>query len=347
MVYIILIPQHNAWTAPPSKGIKIGSNGRFHPRLYLNTGYNYNIFHRSNQSEIRSAKGLELARILSDGLFSVRPGLQLHLPSESIIFDLSGYANYSHFFSYSSLNTITAKADIGAVFFPRSIFSVALKNSFSRNTGDTLSADDVFARTLFNYNPGTQLGSAFITLNNTTSLVFSIKPKGGALTFDLGYKFVFGLYPSPDLDYHTHDISFNVKWSFFPRTAFTFDSNFKIVNYAPKFDTTQKSSNNDSKPFKAYVGVVGQLTDRILLTLRLGGGYTFTSTTANADVDNYGMLLGNIDFTYKFRLTTFLRFGFRHDFHESGFADYFSELVDFESPFFQNMKINHALHPIN
>lgn len=329
LVGFLSLPQSHSWAAPPSKGIKIGSKGRFHPRLYLNAGYNNNIFHRSYQSEIRSAPGLPFADIKGAGLLSIRPGLQLYIPSESVVFELGGYANYSHFFNFTTLNTVTAKADLGVTFFPRSVFSVTLKNNFSRSSGDTTSANDMFARTMFNYAPGTQVGSAFITHNNETSLLFSIKPKGGALRFDLGYKFGFGLYPSADLDYHSHNISFDVKWSFFPRTAFTFDSSFKIVNYAPRFNLSQSSANNDLKPLKIYVGVIGQLTDRILLTLRLGGGYSFTSTAANANVDNYGMLLGNIDFTYKFRLTTFLRLGFRHDFHESGFADYYSELYGY------------------
>ncbi len=333
-----VLPTSTAWPIPAPKGVKIGSRGRFHPRLYLNFGYDSNIYNRSNQSDIRD--GSRLGNIDGAPLLSIRPGLELDIPTKSVEFYLGGFANYTHFFPQIPnpiINTITASADLSLRFLPRSPFSILIYNNFSRNTGDNVSAQDVFARTLFYYAPGTQTGAVYITHNNSAGITFTIKPGGGALTFDVGYRFAFGFYPNENLDFNSHNFAFNIRWNFFPRTAFTFDSSFVIKNYAPRF-SSREGTNVDAMPLKAYVGIAGQLTNRILLRARVGGGYTFSADRSAEGLpnDNWGMVVGNIDFTYKFRLTTFIRLGFRHDFNPSQFSNFYNETsgyIEFQTQF--------------
>lgn len=326
-----------AWSIPAPKGVKIGSKGKFHPRLYFNFGYDSNVFTRSNQSDIRdnSPEG----NIVGAPYLSIRPGIELDIPTDSVEFYLGGYANYTHFFPFTNLNTITAKADVSLKVLPKGVFSFEVYNNFSRNTGDATTARDTFAQTLFYYAPGTQTGSVFITHNNTAGVNFNVKPGGGSLLFDFGYAFNFGIYPNTNLDHHVHGFHFNVNWKFFPRTAFTFESDFRIVNFAPGFNTAVDGSNVDSMPLRLYVGMAGQLTERIILRARIGSGYTFAadrSTTDNLPNDNYTMVIGNVDFTYQFRLTTFIRLGFAHTFDYSQFSNFMHETsgyVEFKTQF--------------
>lgn len=313
-------------------GIKIGKRGRFHPRLFVNFGFDSNVFHRSYQT----SAGSQFSEIIGAPFLSVRPGLELNFETKSIAFLLSGYANYTHFFSLTSqrtdaLNTVTAKADLEAQFMRDGPVTISLINNFSRNTGDSFTASDIFAQASFYVRPGTQNGAVFITHSNQTSLVLSFKPGGGALTFDVGYTFGLNFYPSSDMDHNNHTFAVGLKWSFFPRTAFTFDGTFNIQNFNPRLDFSQSSSvNNSMMPFKAYVGIIGQFTDRLLLTFRVGGGYSLvTGTSVAALSDNYGMVVGNVDLTYKISLTTFFRVGFRHDFGPSVFSNYYHETVGY------------------
>ncbi len=324
----LMLPS-TAWAIPAPKGVKVGSKGKFHPRLYFNVGYDSNVFTRSNQSDIRdnSPEG----NIVGAPYLSIRPGLELDIPTDSVNFYLGGYANYTHFFPFSNLNTVTAKADLRLRVLPRSVFSFEVYNNFSRNTGDATTAQDTFAQTLFYYAPGTQTGSVFITHNNKAGVNFFVKPGGGSLLFDFGYDFTFGIYPNSNLDHHIHGFHFNVNWKFFPRTAFTFESDFRIVNYAPNFNTGVDGSNVDSMPLKLYVGLAGQLTERIILRARIGSGYTFVAdrTADNLPNDNYTMVIGDVDFTYQFLLTTYIRLGFTHSFDQSQFSNFIHETLGY------------------
>lgn len=334
--FFLGISSQKAWSIPAPQGVQVGSKGKFHPRLYANFGYDSNVFTRSNQSDIRD--GSREGNIEGSLFLTIRPGLELDIPTEPVSFYLGGYANYTHFFSASQLSTIAAKADLAVVFFPNSTFSFKIFDNFSRSTGDPYTARDVFDQTLFYYAPGTQTGSVYITHSNTAGIMFTIRPGGGALNLDVGYNFIFGFFPNDNLDNHVHRFHLDVKWNFFPRTAFTFESEFRVVNFAPGFNLSREGSNSDGMPLKAYVGISGQLTERITLRARIGGGYTFMAdrSAENLPNDNYGMLTGNIDFTYHFRLTTFLRLGFSHDFDVSPFSNFYHETsgyIEFQSQF--------------
>jgi hypothetical protein len=314
-------------------GIKIGKQGSFHPRLFLNFGYDSNVLHRSHQSEANSP----FAEIIGAPFLSVRPGLELKLGSKSWDFYVGGFANYSHYFQINgstpiqNINAITAKADVMIQFLKDKPVSVTLANNFGRSTGDSFTAADVFARGIFRNQVGSQNAAAFLALTNSSMLLLSFKPGGGALSIDLGYTFSFGLYPSSDLDYNNHKIAAGVKWSFFPRTAFTFDAEFNIRNFNPRLNFGQGSPvNNNAMPFKAYVGIVGQLTEKLLLTVRVGGGSTLVQSNAVASLtDNWSMVVGNIDLTYKISLTTFFKIGARHDFSPSFFSNFFHETIGY------------------
>ena len=211
-------------------GIPVGNKGKFHPRLYVDSGYDNNIF-RTSSASTASAAGLAPRGSI---FFNVRPGMQLNIPTAPFGIDLSGYLNYSHYFDQlaSRLSTFTAKADVVVSLFSRSAFSFFLTDNFSRSGGDTTTSNDVFDRITFMQQQGTPLGGSFISYNNRTHALFVIQPGGRAFRIELGYAFKFAINPTPDTDSNEHDINFNVKWTFFPKTALLPVFDFEISTVA-------------------------------------------------------------------------------------------------------------------
>ena len=328
LICSLLIPFTSFAVGP---GFKIGKKGAFHPRLYLNTGFDNNVFQRPSNTTTAIP-------VRNSPFLNIRPGIQLELPTRTISLAVNGYVNYSIYFQESSLNQLTGKADLVVKFFEESPVSVEFANYFSRNSGDFATADDVFVQTLPFYQAGVPVGDTLLTFNNTSKLEFIFQPGGGAFRFDLGYRFIFSIFQNQALDNHKHAMNLGVKWYFFPKTAITFNANFDIVNYAPRFDTSQNTPaagpSADGMPFRATVGLVGQFTERLALLVNVGGGYTLIDETdqravkdASGAVENYGMVVGDISLTYNISFTTFVRVGFRHDFHPAAFSNFYHESV--------------------
>lgn len=313
---------------PAQKGIKLGSNARLSPRLYLSAGFDSNTFHRSSGSKIQSDP--KLADMIGSPYFNIRPGLYLRVPTKVIEFNVGGYANYSIYTEgrAQGLSQLTGKGDLELRFFPEAAVSLLIANYFSRNSGDFYSASDVFDRVLFYYNAGSSLGGVFLSLNNRTQAHLTIQPGGKVLRIDLGYEFKFGLYPSSDLNNSTHRFSFEFKWDFFPRTALLFQAYFDMLSYRSELFSDKKVGvNTDMTPLKLYVGLTGQFTDRLLMTVKLGWGHTFTDKqdSRNVTKEDYLLPIGMLDLTYYISHTVFLRFGLRHDFMSSYFGNYYTE----------------------
>ncbi len=325
---IIFLWSEVAFSGLNSPGIKVGSKGVFHPRLYINSGFDSNVFHRSPQSKLTSKKYQHMKDIKGSIYLGIRPGLQLDIPSDSVEFYLSGLVNYTFFFNAMNLNNLTAKADLSLTFLPKSKVSFMISNNFTRGSGDTFSADDIFDAILYYYTPGTQTGAPYISHNNESTLIISIKPGSGVLQFDIGTALAFGLYPSEDLDYFAPKFMLNAKWNFFPRTAFFFMGDFQIFNFAPRLNFSREGLNVDTYPLHLYIGMAGQLTEKMLLSIRVGGGYTFAADRSKSNPplpkDDYGMVIGSVDLTYAFGLATFLKAGFKHDFYPSFFGNYYT-----------------------
>jgi hypothetical protein len=313
-------------------GVKVGTKGKFHPRLYLDGGYDSNVFLRTSESVIRSNP--LLSQIFGSGAINIRPGLELDVPTKSVHFKLGGYANYSVYTepNATNLNQLTGKGDISLHLFPEGIVSFIIEEHFSRNSGDTTTSDDVFNRALFYYQGGASNGGAFLSVNNRASATFLIKPGGkeGAFDIKFGYDFELGLFPDSDIDNMQHNFRLAAKWAFFPKTALLFETNFRLVNFTSLTTGNQSGINRNLSPFKAYLGLLGKFTTKFELRLKVGGGYTLVDETTGGGglpVDNYGMVIGELDLKFNLTDKMYLRLGARHDFHPSFFGNYYDESV--------------------
>ncbi len=323
-------------------GIKfLGDQGRFHPRLYLDFGFDQNPLRRSSLSRTSA----QFSEILNAAYFNIRPGLELIVNNESVGFNAAGFVNYNYYINnqLSGLNQLSGKADLSLELFKNGPVKLLISNLFSRSAGDTYTAEEVFNYLLFQADTGTQRGGAFLSFNNASKVQLTIQPGGKAFTTDIGYQIRFGLYPDPNMDFLNQLIYLNVKWKFLPKTALLFESNVDIVNYLPQLNLGRGSTlNRGMYPFKAYIGLLGQFTDNLTLTVKVGGGYTFVNEADTGGIDptvpkdNYGMVLGSISLTYYFTPTTYLRAGFIHDFYPSMFTNFYhttAGVVDFAAQF--------------
>ncbi|HAA59120.1 MAG TPA: hypothetical protein DCE42_30475, partial [Myxococcales bacterium] len=78
LLIMTLIP---GWVHARGDGVRVGQSGSFHPRLYLDTGYDNNVFNRSSQNPATLLP-------VDTAYLNVRPGLQLEIPSHPIGFEL-------------------------------------------------------------------------------------------------------------------------------------------------------------------------------------------------------------------------------------------------------------------
>ena len=326
LLIMTLIP---GWVHARGDGVRVGQSGSFHPRLYLDTGYDNNVFNRSSQNPATLLP-------VDTAYLNVRPGLQLEIPSHPIGFELSGYANYSLFFNSTAanLNTITAKADLTVTLFRNSPVSFSLTNNFSRSSGDENTANDVFERVAFYHQLGTTFRQPFISHDNKTAALLTIQPGGreGPFKFDIGYTFRFAINPDPDTDNNRHKLRLGTKWAFFPKTALLFEASGEFVNFNPRFDFSQTSTvTRSSVPVKGTVGIVGNFTENLSLTVRVGGGYNIidTSVASTLPDDTYGMAIGSAILTYYFSPTIYFRMGLSHDFHPSAFSNFMHQSAGF------------------
>ncbi len=323
-------------------GIKfLGDQGKFHPRLYLDFGFDQNPLRRSSASRTTP----QLSEIVNSAYFNVRPGLELLINGESVGFNAAGFVNYNHYINglLSNLNQLSGKADLSLELFKNAPVKLLISNLFSRSAGDTYTAEEVFNYLLFQAETGTQRGGAFLSFNNASKIQLTIQPGGKAFTADIGYQIRFGLYPDPNMDFLNQLIYANVKWKFLPKTALLFETSVDIVNYFPQLSLGRSSTlNRGMYPFKAYIGLLGQFTDNLTLTVKIGGGYTFVNEADTGGIDtsipkdNYGMVLGSISLTYYFTPTVYLRAGFVHDFYPSMFTNFYhttAGVVDFAAQF--------------
>lgn len=340
LFFVVLGWSHHSFAK--GDGIKfMGEQGRFHPRLYLDFGFDQNPLRRSSASRTSA----QFSEILNAPYFNVRPGMELGITNDSVSFGLLGFVNYNYYINdrLSGLNQLSGKADIYLELFKSSPVKLLIGNYFSRSAGDTYTAEEVFNYLVFQAESGTQRGGAFLSFNNASRIQLTIQPGGKAFTTDVGYQIKFGLFPDANMDYLNQQIFLNVKWKFLPKTALLFESNVEIVSYAQQLNFARASAiNRGMYPFKAYLGLLGQFTENLTLTVKVGGGYTFVNEDDTGGVnpqtpkDNYGMVLGSALLTYYFTPTTYLRVGVLHDFYPSMFTNFYhttAGVVDFATQF--------------
>ena len=304
-------------------GIRIGTKGKFHPSLLLSSGFDSNVYNIGSNTPVT-----EKTR---SGYLNVRPGVKLLLPDPTVDLYLAGFVNWAYYFASraSALrNDITGRGDFALILGRDSTVSFEIADYFGRSAGDALSASQIIDQEQFYHHTGSTLGSSYLGLLNRARARLGIRPGRGSLKINLNYQFGIARFPGADLDTNKHLISLDVKWKFFPRTAFVADFSFEIIDY-------MGTMNTDLMPIKGTVGLIGQLTEKTTIILRAGAGSTMTDKNdpANKGKDDWTMFVGDVQFAYAFAPTILIRLGGVSNFQDSGFTNfinYYSVYAEFD-----------------
>jgi hypothetical protein len=168
--------------------------------------------------------------------------------------------------------------------------------------------------------PRSDVIGTFARTDNLAGASFEFKPGGGALSLGLGYSFAFDFYDEgtglKGADSYSHQPALDVKWKFFPKTAFVFAASADIRRYPNIQDPgtlpgVTPFTNSDLNAIRATVGLIGMLTSRLSVTLRAGYGDTLIMQTGR---DNYRSVIGQAEFNYDLTMQTRFTLGYLRDF---------------------------------
>jgi hypothetical protein len=298
-------------TAPSARaddeGIKIGE-GRLHP--FLNLDGKWDSF----------ASVSTTGTALSDFLFDIDPGLNLHIPSRVLSFGLDGDFDEVLYAQYTVLNRSLANGDLTLDFFDRGVVGLTLSDHFNRQNNSTVSV----------------LPFAVISDLNVASAAVPIRPGGGAMVITPGYSFTYqhfegfnvgmiatALCPddSPycdaskasELDYTEQRGALDVVWRFLPKTAALFSSEFLNVAYN---SSAKNTGNAPLNLFDATLGLSGLITTHFAVVARAGYAQTFLTAadvTADMELSKAGEahdVIGQLELAYLFSETGSIRLGF-------------------------------------
>ncbi len=299
------------------RGFKIGSF-RLVPLAGVQAGWDSNIF-RQDKSESPKSAGL----ILPQG------GLKLHNPNGSkVYFSLAGIVDYRHYFSNKKaiehLNTVGATADMELKLFPRAHFGADIHDTYKRSIEPR------------NYSTNQTLNHH----ENTAALNIGIRPGGGVL--DIGLFYVNTLVRYDDYktgDFISHKVGGMIRWDFLPKTSMVIDAYTTFFKYSHSKPGTLL--NVDSDPLVARIGLVGYITAKLILDLRVG----FTKGFYDAGND-YTDWTGQAIMGYKFTPSTLLEFGYKHYYEDSYYSNYYGAhrvYLSFKQQFWQKFNIEVGL----
>jgi hypothetical protein len=284
-------------------GIKAGE-GRLHPAIDLDLIYDTNPGYFPSGS----------SNMASDLMLRIRPGITLSFPSSKVSFELSGKVGYDYYFGIdkaqtSDLSTVSGDADLRLGFNPDGQVSFFIEDNFSR-TGDP------------RY---TSLAGRFDRTDNEAKAHLQIKPGGGALMFDLAYGFFLDWFDETTADSaamssYAHRFYFSGKWKFLPKTAVTVDFDSDLRRYPNGYSWGEK--NVDVNAIRATVGMLGQITPAINLTIKVGYGDSLLPDSYGGD--DYRSVIGQAEVTYRSG-TTFVSAGYVRGFQPVVMFVYFGQ----------------------
>lgn len=292
-------------------GFKVSDSLVLHIGLGLEGGYDTNAFLKDSDVDpagrLRIAPYVDLAtrsksrKVQDDGALAVAK------PKANFRLGVAAY--YDHHFPVSDgtsikdlngVNGIGIDTHLNFVLFPEGNFSLLADLSYLRTLQPYESASDARARQVAK--PGVGI---------------RIRPGGGTLSFELGYRLDFMYFEDATLgdnnNRHAHDVRFQTSWKMFPKTAL-----ISKINFTPTLYYGNANINESSLPVRSLFGVQGLITDRFGLKLLAGYGASFYEAGPNFDsVLAEGELM--------FFITPFsnVRLGGQRDFVDSFYANYF------------------------
>jgi hypothetical protein len=287
-------------------GIKAGE-GRLHPAIDLDFIYDTNPGYINSSSDA----------LASDLILRIRPGLNLSFPSSKVSFELTGKVGYDYYFGIeksatNDFSTISGEADMRVGFNPEGQVSFFIEDNFSR-TGDP------------RHNT---LSGRFDRTDNEAKAHLQIKPGGGALMFDVAYGFFLDLFDQTDqgnseaLTSYGHRIYFSGKWKFLPKTAVTLDFDADLRRYPNAYSDGPLAGqkNVDVNAIRATVGMLGQISPTIGLTVKVGYGDSLLPSGYAGD--DFRSVVGQAEINFRSG-TTYVSGGYSRNFQPVGLFVYF------------------------
>jgi len=277
------------------RGFKIGSF-RLVPLLGVQGGWDSNIF-RLAKSESPKSAGM----ILPEG------GLKLHNPDGGkVFFSLSGIVNYRHYFSNNKaikhMDNVGAIAAVRLKLFPHGHFGLNL--------------EDTYKRTIEPHNYS--ISSTLNRHENSAMLRLNIRPGGRSLVFELFYANLLERYDSfSNGNLLSHKAGAVIRWDFLPKTSLLIEANVDFMRYS---NNNALKGNVDSMPLIVRAGLVGYITPKLILDLRIGFSKGFYKSGPD-----YTTVIGRASIGYSFTPTTILEVGYRRFLDDSYYSNYYSD----------------------
>jgi len=233
---------------------------------------------------------------LSDWKGILRPSLGVNVPGSSVQLDLLGQVSIMQYFGTGSEPSDT-------------VFGGDLTTTLRLGSEDSFLGfliENQFVRTpVFLDTPGTVASDErrLPLWHDRGRAVFTLRPGGRALEFDLGYGLLLNGYDDLPVG-TTHSGIFEARWKFFPKTAFLFHADVGYFNPTNQTETTTFTA----IPLHVYFGAIGQVTSRLNAEVTLGYGDTLSDGGGNFTTRGP---IGNIIATYNFSDATSLSVGYR------------------------------------
>jgi len=291
-----------------------GGKLRYHPGLFLEGGYDSNLFRQDTEEGPTSSP-----------LILVRPKLGISLSNPTNV-DLAlnvGVA-YTQYVASSDVvleqSGLTAKVDGSVTFNPNGPVAFTVYEDFRRT----------------NEQPNQDLFVQYDRIYNLAGGTLHVQPGGKLLTLDLGGGFELYRHDElTELDRNAVRLKATGKWKFFPKTSLQIDADQRFLLYNTKLRTpqgvgdnvppyqepflTNGIQNSDSSPLRVLGGLAGLVLNRLSVVAMVGYGNSFYS-----DGPNFSGPLGRAEVAWEIGPTSRLRLGYQYGYADSTFSNYFT-----------------------
>lgn len=281
-------------------GLLIGET-RLHLGLGIEGGYDTNV---NYQPSVHS---------YPDATLHIKPKLKLQTPPKGILFELGGDIDAVKYFGIDNsqtadYSTLNADANLSLTINPQGQLKLILSDLFSRNNDPRSDAIGNFNRT-----------------TNSAGGALNYIPSGGAFEIETGYRFYFDLFDNETglsyMDAISHQPYINIKWRFFPKTAFVINASMDARSYPNQFNKDGVTfTNQDQMGVRASTGLMGLMTPRLSTILKAGYGDTFSNKGSN-----YRSVIGQFELTYDFNIQSRAQLGYTRDFKPASLYGYYGE----------------------
>ena len=293
-------------------GIKVSDSLVLHLGLGLEGGYDTNALYKNKDLEpagrMRITPYVDLATRGKKRL--MKNDGHVGISKQKVLFRLGLASFYDHYFAInesgkSAIENLNGKNGLGVdthlkfILFPEGKFSLITDASYSRTLQPYESSGDAMAH--HRVSPG---------------IGFKIRPGGGTLSFEAGYRLHLLYYEDSsmsDVNNHAHDIRLITRWKIFPKTAL-----LSKIRFTPTFYFDDGSLNESSYPIRSSFGIQGLVTDRFGLMLLAGYG---ASNYKNGP--NFDSFIAKGEFMFFITPFSNVKLGGQRDFVDSLYANYY------------------------